>query len=424
MSALDSRETVTNRQHAWGRGSPALASLLTVAAVLVPALTIAGTFATVTNVNIDGQGTSAILLPAQTFTLTADYIAWNDASCPGCILEIVIAVERDGQACLYLGIPPLEPGTSGTSSVQMVAPSSSGIYTIRFGYALAYSCDEAITAYENRPEPGEAIGTILISGMDSVIEHVNIDGQGTSANVAPGAAFSICMDYTITNPSNCPGCIAQLVLGIEGDGQACAYNDIPPLYPGISGYVSPSLTAPMEPGVYSIRYAHELQYGCEAAIASYETHPPSGNVLGTITVGSFHLRVTNCSIDGQGAHAVAPPGAACSVTLDYTVWSGIDCPYCIDEIVIGIEGDAQACAYEGIPGVAPGVSGTATVELIAPPFSGSFAIRSSLELQLSCALALARYEALPPPENVIGTLEVAVPTANQSWGSIKALYDR
>jgi hypothetical protein len=394
------------------------------ALVSTPSLAIGGTFANVTNANIDGQGASAALLPAQSFTLSADYTAWNDASCPACILEIVIAIERDGQACLYIGIPPLEPGTSGTGSVQMTAPATPGIYAIRFGYALSYTCEEAIGVYEGRPEPGDAIGTILVSGMDSNIEHVNIDGQGTNANIAPGAAFSIALDYTVTNPSNCPGCIAQLVIGIETDGQVCAYNDVPPLYPGTSGYVSPSLTAPTAPGVYSIRYSHELQYDCAGAISNYESNPPAGNVLGTITVGGFHMRVTNCNVDGQGAHAAVGPGALCTVTFDYTVWSGVDCPGCIDEIVVGIEQDAQACAYVGIPGLAPGVSGSATIELIAPTSGGTFAIRSSLELQLSCALALARYEANPPLENVIGTLEVAVADDQQSWGSVKALYDR
>jgi hypothetical protein len=120
------------------------------------------------------------------------------------------------------------------------------------------------------------------------IRNVDIAGQGTAATLDAGAAFVLEFDFTLWNAASCSRCVTQLVIGIEGEAQDCVYDDIAEEYPGDGGHASLNLTAPLVAGVYNIRYTHEIQPGCTEALASYENNPPSGQVIGVLTVGTVH----------------------------------------------------------------------------------------------------------------------------------------
>jgi hypothetical protein len=396
-------------------------SLVFVAVVCGPAF--AQSFLSVSNVDIDGQGTSATIAPGASFTVSLDYTIWNDATCPTCVAQIVLGIDDDGQDCAYSGIPGVEPGVSGTGAATLTAPSVNGIYEIRYSHELQLTCGLAVDNYDANPPQGNVIGTINVTDFNLEISNVDIDGQGPDATIYQGASFTVSLDYTIWNGASCPTCIAQIVLGIDDDGQDCAYSGLPGLEPGVSGSGTATLTAPSVNGTYEIRYSHELQLTCGLAVDNYDANPPQGNVIGTITVTDFNLEISNVDIDGHGTSAEITQGATFTVNLDYTIWNGASCPGCIAQIVLGIDDDGQDCAYSGLPGLEPGASGSGTATLTAPDAIGTYEIRYSHELQVTCELAVDNYDANPPQGNVLGTIDVtAVAVRPSTWGQIKALY--
>src|SRR5690349_13036074 len=82
---------------------------------------------TISNVRINGGGSSTFLAPGSTFTLSLDY-SIVDAGCPGCIDEIEIGFSTGAPfSCIYYGIPGVV-GTSGSASIEVTVPSTPGIY--------------------------------------------------------------------------------------------------------------------------------------------------------------------------------------------------------------------------------------------------------------------------------------------------------
>ncbi len=388
---------------------------------VIGTITVSTFSATITNVSIDGQGTEAVLVPNEPFVVTLDYNVTNSASCPTCIVQVVLGVDEDGQDCAYTGVPPVFPGVDGSASVTLMAPNAITEIEIRQKLTLQFTCEGGVSNYDAAPPTGSVLGTATV-GFGAEISNVDIAGQGTSAAVAPGAEFDVSLDYTVWNSPGCPGCIAQLVLGFDGDGQDCAYNGIPSQFPGDSGSGTATLTAPTAAGTYEIRYKRTFQFTCADALNEYETEGPEDEVLGTITVGGFNSQISNVSINGGGSTVAVGVGADFSVSFDYVVWNSDGCPGCIAQLAVGVEGDAQDCAYNGIPGVAPGVSAKATLTLTAPEDVGTYDLLSGLYLTFSCADALTNYEA-SPPQRVFGTINVGqVATESSSWGSVKARF--
>ena len=116
------------------------------------------------------------------------------------------------------------------------------------------------------------------------ISNVSIAGQGAAATLVAGSAFTLDLDFMLWNAISCPRCVTQIVIGIEGEAQECIYDNIAEEYPGDGGSASLNLTAPLSPGIYAIRYKHELQSSCAEALTNYDNDPPSGNVIGILTV--------------------------------------------------------------------------------------------------------------------------------------------
>jgi hypothetical protein len=98
---------------------------------------------TITNVNVNnGQSVSV----GQQFTLSFDYVIWNGANCPGCILQLVVGLNGVNQFCAYDAIPALNPpGTAGTANEMLTAPPSPGIYDISVFVVAEYTCNAALT---------------------------------------------------------------------------------------------------------------------------------------------------------------------------------------------------------------------------------------------------------------------------------------
>ncbi len=110
---------------------------------------------------------------------------------------------------------------------------------------------------------------------------------GTSITLSPGQAFYVSYNYQIFNDP-CPGCITQLVTGLgtpDTHGEACAYDGIPSVSPGVSGFEGVTLFAPSRPGTYTVVVEYHWQFSCADALTQYGTGGAvSSHVIGRITV--------------------------------------------------------------------------------------------------------------------------------------------
>jgi hypothetical protein len=110
------------------------------------------------NVQLNGGGNTVTVGPGQPVRISLDYQAWNAASCPACIDQIVIGIDASARYCAYDGIPGPYPGASGTSTNTINMPEVPGTYTLTAGYDLQFTCADAM----NRFGGGTAIGTIIV----------------------------------------------------------------------------------------------------------------------------------------------------------------------------------------------------------------------------------------------------------------------
>lgn len=360
------------------------------------------------NVDIDGQGDSARVLTAS-FDVTVNYTLWNDAGCPGCISQIVVGIVGEDQQCVYNGIPGTAPGVSDSGTVSLTTPVTPGDYQVRWSRDLQFSCNDAIAAFPG--SNSELLGTIEVpqsSSFAATVRNVDIDGQGTLAVVRPGADFDADLDYTIWNSAGCPSCIAQIVLGVDDEGQDCAYNGIPSQSPGNSAAATVTLTAPLGLDTYDVAYTTDLQFGCSDARDNFANREKT--IVGQIKVGSptaFETEVT-ADIDGQGPQATILADTF-EVNFDYQLWNAASCPSCISQIAVGIDDTAVDCAYNGIPGVAPGTIGQSPVQFTTPATPGTYEIRAHRDLEFTCQDALDDY---PTADSlVVGTFTVPEPSA-------------
>lgn len=84
------------------------------------------------------------------------------------------------------------------------------------------------------------------------------------------------------------------------------------------------------------------------------------------------------------------PGQAVSGKFAYTLWNGPNCRGgcdCIDEIVLGLEGDPKYCFYAGIPWCYPGNSGETKFSFNAPEKAGTYSLYYSAAQAYTCDVA-------------------------------------
>ena len=110
-------------------------------------------------------------------------------------------------------------------------------------------------------------------------------------------------------------------------------------------------------------------------------------------VQGYYALSNNASVIALFAGGIhVAPGAQFTVPLSYLVPAL--CPFCTEQIVVGIAGQAraQACAFSGDPsvgGTVNGLIGTSTVTLTAPSGNYIYFIEVHSDTQLNCTNALA-----------------------------------
>jgi hypothetical protein len=94
-----------------------------------------------------------------------------------------------------------------------------------------------------------------------------------------------------------------------------------------------------------------------------------------------------------GTSITIQPGEAFYVSYNFRVFND-PCLGCITQLVTGLNfpgSHSEWCAYDGIPGVSPGVSSSEGTTLFAPEASGTYPVIVAYFWHFSCADALANY---------------------------------
>lgn len=145
------------------------------------------------------------------------------------------------------------------------------------------------------PKPPPPTPTPDPNALVYLVSNIDINGGRFGVNVSPGGSVTVKFIYIIWNQADCPGCIDQLVVGLDDGGiktgYGCGYDSsidgIPGVYPGTGPSYSSStpvtFSAPTAPGTYSVGIDITQQYGCDSfALAAYGG--PNYKIIGSITV--------------------------------------------------------------------------------------------------------------------------------------------
>ncbi|NJC98713.1 MAG: hypothetical protein FIB03_20670 [Anaerolineae bacterium] len=110
-----------------------------------------------------------------------------------------------------------------------------------------------------------------------------------------------------------------------------------------------------------------------------------------------------------GTSITLEPGQEFYVSYSFRVFSD-PCPGCVTQLVTGLGSPGThggTCAYNGVPGVSPGVTGSEAVTLYAPEASGTYPVVVEYHWQYSCGDALTFYgTGGAVPSQVIGQVTV------------------
>lgn len=115
-------------------------------------------------VNIDGAGSSAVVIAGEPFVVTYNFNIWDDP-CPSCISQLVTGLGTagsHGDTCAFDGFADVFPGTSGSENVTLIAPSSPGTYNLVAVASWQYSCNDALIAYPGGSSAPQVIGQITV----------------------------------------------------------------------------------------------------------------------------------------------------------------------------------------------------------------------------------------------------------------------
>ena len=257
-------------------------------ATMAQAAPLAQAAITIFNVNIDSSGSEhAYVSPGATVSVTLDY-AIENGECPDCAVQVQIGLLDDGPAtCAYDGVPP-GGAADGSATITLVAPVEPGVYALAYDQADAPSCDDALAlGWANGvPADSQIIGTITVGDYLGVtINNVGVNYGSDTVIVNAGESFWLALDYHIFD-GVCTTCLDQIIFGFS-DGAPAACQEVGT--PGVDGqrdFFSFPLTAPTQPGDYTIGYDRSQSLNCTDALNhGWWTTPPSGaRILAHITV--------------------------------------------------------------------------------------------------------------------------------------------
>jgi hypothetical protein len=213
------------------------------------------------SLSLDGGSDTVIVSPGAVVNVTGTYSISNSSSCPTCIQQLIIGVDTVAATCVYDGIPDICPNaTNGTINTTVTAPLDPGTYMIYSNNPYNFGC--TLSDYAG-PFGNNAVvvGVIIVECLPEV--NITLNGGGNTITVAPGTVINVGGDYSISNPSFCPTCIQQLIIGIDTVAATCIYDGIPDVCPNYTnGVITTTVTAPSDTGVYTMYVNNPFNFSC------------------------------------------------------------------------------------------------------------------------------------------------------------------
>lgn len=347
------------------------------------------------SLNINRKGNTLSVKPGTQLSLEFNYSIANNKNCPACIDQIMVGIENQYLDCLYSGMPFVCPmQKKGTFKRNMTAPNKPGTYKFYFNTTQDYSCKG------NLYKPSAYIGTLIVEAPCSLTSTVslNINNQGNSVTVKPGAPLDMRFDYAVSNQQNCPGCITQVLWGIDNRYGGCIYNGTPSVCPATSnGHYSQRVNAPAEPGTYQVYVHPDQNYQCNPA--AYKPTTPAGTI--TVQADCSNSSSVSLNMNGAGNNISVKPGQIVQMEMDYYLANQSSCRTCFSQLMLGYDNQYLVCLFDGTPGVCPtGSTGRASYRFTAPAIPGTYKIAYNFTQDYSCKPTLYR------PDHVIGTVQV------------------
>ncbi|MHB8084702.1 MAG: GIY-YIG nuclease family protein [Dehalococcoidia bacterium] len=144
------------------------------------------------------------------------------------------------------------------------------------------------------------------------------------------------------------------------------------------------------------------------------------NLITTNMVVAANPCLNSWNVTVQGINSSYKPGETISGTATYSIRNDVNCPACVQQILVGIiDENRQAydvtCIYDSTPNSCPSeTTGSAILSLKSPPNPGTYQILASNYLQNSGAVAKALFPRNPSSDRVIATIQVSGSTVASS----------
>ncbi len=123
--------------------------------------TVTNTGITIDSVSLNGGGNIATVAAGSSVSVGLDY-AIRDCDCTGCVeqIEIGLVPGPTFQYCAFSAVPGCS-GRSGTDSDSLTAPTTPGVYHVRFGRAQDYDCGHP-DWWDGTPPAARTIGALCV----------------------------------------------------------------------------------------------------------------------------------------------------------------------------------------------------------------------------------------------------------------------
>jgi len=242
------------------------------------AATSADRFQVVTLTN-DGHGPLQVLSIALQAGTPAEFVLSGVPALPAALgigASIAVTVRCDParvqpQDTALAGPLRLVPGDPETPTVTLPIGGTCGIAfagTDIDADGIADACDQCLL---DGPTPPVVATVVSDSGWNYTLSNPSINGGGNTANLTPGATYTIAVDYAFGGPycGACPGCVTQWYLNADPASIDCV---VPLMFcssPTFTGRRTNTWRAPSKPGTYWIGASFTWDFRCYSALAPH-----------------------------------------------------------------------------------------------------------------------------------------------------------
>jgi|GEM_PF-3928799 len=223
-----------------------------------------GPLINVTDVTVGPGHRTVATGPGMPVAVATDFFVGDvPEPCIDCKTQLVFGIPEGSNECIYSGVGTLQ----GHSEFKLTAPPNPGIYPLWASPARTSDCEKARSVTHGGP----TLGLVGVHGDPWVwswgsVSKVKLNGNTShKINVFPGASVTITTNYSIDAAAGgCPGCVSQVLLGIDQGSKACIYSG-----GGVVNVTEQSFTliAPQQPGLYPVWAAAQWAFTCDQALS-------------------------------------------------------------------------------------------------------------------------------------------------------------